>query len=491
MAKYRVESVDLSTRVGIALMMLLPFPVRAWGWVSEMARQLGISRTLMYSWRDRALKAVFEALMPQAPGPKPQYGTLPVTRDFIRYAIVVLSLVKGSIRDIQLALELLFGVHRALGTIAQTLQAAGEEAERYHVSLRIPAAVLGEADEIFQGSHPHLTVVDGRAFLVLHLSRAEARDKTTWGIVFLDLQERGVRFLDVASDGAQGIHQGVQEAGLAIPVRHDLFHFMRRAHTISRRLERRAYKAIKIAERARRAAREAQAPKRRPGRPLEVKVPLPEAEAEEEAAIDLHDAWQWLLGEVRQALEPVQADGRLGSAEEARRTLEAAADLMAECDDADIQAFGQHIRQHLDALVEPLAWLEAQLAPWRDQMDAQTEAMLVRAWQKRQGRNMRLEALPVHLQPLAQVVWKALSLYHRASSLAEAFHSWLRPYLRIHKGLPSWLAPLLMVLWNHRRFIRGQRQGKCPLEWAGVQDVPSLADVLKRISQPLPTEAGA
>lgn len=71
------------------------------------------------------------------------------------------------------------------------------------------------------------TVVDGRSFLVLHLEPADARDGTTWGVTFLDLQARGLQFQELISDGARGIQAGVREAQLAIPLRQDLFHVVR------------------------------------------------------------------------------------------------------------------------------------------------------------------------------------------------------------------------------------------------------------------------
>jgi hypothetical protein len=44
--------------------------------------------------------------------------------------------------------------------------------------------------------------------------------------------------------------------------------------------------------------------------------------------------------------------------------------------------------------------------------------------------------------------------------------------------MPQWLFPLLTLLWNHHTFQRGKRAGKSPLELAGVEDVPALAEVL-------------
>jgi len=86
-------------------------------------------------------------------------------------------MLKGSVRDIQLGLELLFGVSRSIGYISETLQESGAAAAAYNARIRIPLPVLGELDEIFQGRKPCLTIVDGRSFLVLNISPAECREE--------------------------------------------------------------------------------------------------------------------------------------------------------------------------------------------------------------------------------------------------------------------------------------------------------------------------
>jgi len=50
----------------------------------------------------------------------------------------------------------------------------------------------------------------------LQLSPQKSRD----AVSFLQLQERGIQFADVALDGARG---GVKQAGLTVPLRPDLF----------------------------------------------------------------------------------------------------------------------------------------------------------------------------------------------------------------------------------------------------------------------------
>jgi transposase-like protein len=105
--------------------MLRPLPERGWGRATELAEQYDISRTLLYHLRDQAQGALTQAFLPQPPGPGPEAATVLLDRDFIRRAVTVLALVKGSVRDIQLGLALLFGLSRSVGYISETLQEVG------------------------------------------------------------------------------------------------------------------------------------------------------------------------------------------------------------------------------------------------------------------------------------------------------------------------------------------------------------------------------
>jgi hypothetical protein len=484
MAEYRVPEFTLEQRTDVAVQMMVPLPER-WGLVSELARWYGVSRTILYRIRDRALAGLVEGLLPRDPGRPAQTSTLTVNKALIDRAIAVLPMLKGSVRDIQLGLGLILGVGRSVGYISQTLTAAGKQATAHNRGITVPLPILGEADEIFQGRKPCLTLVDGRSFLVLNLTPAESRDGTTWGLTYLDLVERGIQFHDLACDGGTGLRAGVREAELVIPLRPDLFHILRDAHRLTQRLERAAYKAIETAERARRADLEARGIIHRRGRRLKIKVPLPQAEIEEADAIETFDNYCWLLSEIRQALEPITPDGRIISVVETKATIETAVELLKELNHPDITAFADDLQEKIPELIAPLEWLEQQLASVRQDLDMGTETFVVWAWRHRQDLSLDIATdFPEDLRPIAYAVWDALSLFHRSSSLAESLHSWLRPYLQIHRGMPKWLLPLLQLFWNHHEFKRGKRAGSSPLELAGVEDVPSLAGVLNQLFRP-------
>jgi hypothetical protein len=482
MSYYRLPHIDLSTRISLALQMM--DVSRPWGVVTHLGKAYQVSRKFLYQLRYKAKAGLVTALSGQQPGPKPASAALMVDKGHLERSIVVLATaVPGSIRGIQTCLEEVLDTRRSTGFISQTLQKAGEAAVKQNQLLSPQQPVLGEADEIFQGRKPCLTVVDARSFAVLQLSPQTNRDATTWGVSFLDLQAQGVRFHDVACDGARGIRAGVEQAELSVPLRPDLFHLLQESYRLIQRLQAEAYKAIEQAERVRRAESEARTPHRRRGRPLKVEKSLAEAEAAEEQAIMCYDLFVWLQQEIRQALEPWTPADALTSSQQAQETLETAVALMKELGDARISDYAQKLLDHQDELLAPLVWLEEQLASCRQGLDSQTEATIIWAYKNRQALGLENpgEGFPTELCPVVEAFWQALSTFHRSSSLAESLHSWVRPYLQVHRGMPDWLMPLLQLYWNHHTFQRGKRKGRTPLSLVGMEETSSWSQVLDRL----------
>jgi hypothetical protein len=477
MTDYQLTHLELSTRINLAIRMLNP--EREWGEASALAKEYGVSRKFLYELQDQVLPAIEQTLLPKPAGRKSEEPTIQVDKPFITKAIGILgSLTPGSVRNIQSVLDLLFDTHRGVGTISETLKAWGSEALAYNARIPLPIEVLGEADEIFQGRQPCLTLVDGRTFLVVNLSAQEHRDATTWGCVFLDAKKRGVQFTNLVSDEAKGILAGVKAAELNVPVCPDLFHLMQDGKHISRRLEMRAYQAITNAERARRIEQEKQAEHPRKGRPMKPKMELAQALTEESSAIALHDQWNWLLQQTRQALGPCTPENTLQPSKNARSTILVAAELFKTLNHADITAFAEHLLEKLDELVAPLEWLEAALTPLLSKMTTQQQSFLLWSWQNRPIQNLEIECnFPAHLHSLVSTCCTILGTFHRSSGLAESLHSWMRPHLHAHRGMPNWLLPMLQMIWNHHTFQRGKRRGKSPLGWANIADMLGLDQV--------------
>jgi hypothetical protein len=482
MATYRVATFDLDSRIRVVLQLLAP--ERPWGLATTLADTYGVSRMTLYVLREQGLTALRQALAPQAAGRPPASSPLTVDPALIDRFITVLPMTPGTVRGIQAGLALILGVRRSVGYISAILTAAGAQAARFNQALRVPLPVLGEADEIFQGQQLCLTVVDGRSFLALNLAPAEQRDGTTWGVTFLDLQAQGITFQNLVTDQGTGLLAGVREAQLTMPLYADLFHPLYEGQRLTTRLESRAYRAMATAERHRRAEREAQAATRRRGPRLKVSGTRAEAETAESQAVAQVDAWCWLVAELRQAWAPLTPQGSLQPVAVAQATAEAALALLKELGQADITAYANQVAEQLPALLAPLAALHQQLAACCQQLGTETAAFVGWAWQHRQALGLTIEQdFPAALQPLVRTFWSALALYHRASSLAESLHSWLRPFLSMHRGMPPWLLPLLQLFWNHHEFERGKRAGHSPLQLAGNAEAPSLAEMLEQLLQ--------
>ncbi len=478
MAQYRVERLDLSTRIEIGLKMLLNSEDREWGWITKTAKVQGVSRQTFYTCRDKVQAALVEALQPKSPGPEPASQPLQVDAVYIKWATTVLAMLKGSTRDIQLGLELLFGEERSVGFISETVNAVGQNAALYNAQVVPQQAVLGEADEIFQGMRPYFTVVDGQSFMVLNLTAEEDRAGATWARTLQRLTEQGVEFQDIVSDNAKGIRFGVKEAGLGSVWRLDIFHVLHDGHRVSQKLENAAYRAIKQAEQTQAYTIEQAEGRKGTGRMHKTTgLSLAEALAQQDLAIEQVDLWTWLLSEVRFALTPVHGY-RVNASATARETLLLACDLMQQIDQQAITVFATMLRQNLDALLDPLCWLEEQVADWQPLLDPDDEALIMFV---HRCPEFSIDDLPVSLQAAALVYEQALALFHRASSHAESFHSWLRPYLNIHRTLPDWLLPLATLFWNHHEFQRGKRAGHSPVALAGIEHAPSLQAVLRQV----------
>ena len=62
-----------------------------------------------------------------------------------------------------------------------------------------------------------------------------------------------------------------------------------------------------------------------------------------------------------------------------------------------------------------------------------------RHWEEleKSGMENPCQGFPSELHPVVEAFWQALGAFHRSSSLAESIHSWLRPYLQAHRGMPD------------------------------------------------------
>lgn len=472
---FQREDITVPERVRLVATMI-GNPDR-YGLVSRLARDYRLSRQTLYTMLHRGQDALSASLSARAPGRPGPALTLTVDKNRLDRAITTFTTAgHTSLEGVQVCLEEAFDLRRSIGYISGVLDQAGVGA---HANLghTCPAKpIRADLDEIFSGSTPHLTLIDHDSTLILALQKADSRDATTWGVILLDQAAKGVTITEAASDGALGIIGGIQESKVVAVRLGDLFHVVRDLMIVSGQLEKSAYAAIGREERARLVEVEAQAvhPRRGPKRKSALNVA--EAVAASQMAIGRYDDYVWLVRVVRETLEPIDArTGRLHSANWSRQESAAVVSLLREWADDRVTKAAGRLERAIPELVVYQELLAMQLAPWVAQLGEETVALIAWAWRHRQGLGLTMPAMvegafPVDQHSAVKAIWTILEDVHRGSSLVECINSLLRPHLLVHRGADQGLLDLLACYLNHRVFSRGKRQGKSPLQLAGLTD---------------------
>jgi hypothetical protein len=446
-----------------------------YGLVTRLAREHDLSRQSLYTMLQRGGQALTDSLLPRAPGRPTLSLPLVLDKNRLDRAIVTFTTAgHASLEGVQVCVEEAFDLHRTTGYISGVLKQAGVAAHANLKQLCPPQPIRADLDEIFSGSTPHPTLIDHDSLLILALQRADSRDSTTWGVILLDQARKGVTISEAASDGAWGIIGGIQESGVVAVRLGDLFHVLRDLMIVAGQLEKAAYAALGREERARLVEAEAGAghPRRGPKRTSALSVA--EAETASQMAVRRFDDYVWLVRVVRETLEPIAArTGRLHSVNWSRQELLAVVSLLREWGDERVTKVAGRLERAIPELIAYQELLARQLAPWTAQFGEETVELIAWAWLHRQGLALTTpaaleKAFPAEHHAPAKAIWAALDGVHRGSSLVECINSLLRPHLLVHRGAGQGLLDLLACYFNHRVFSRGKRQGKSPLQLAGL-----------------------
>ena len=455
-----------------------------YGLVTGLAREHQVSRQFLYDLRDRTLTAVHQELEPKPLGRPPLDTSLRVDRLAVQRAILVLGVVAhASVRVIGECLEPLLGVHRSIGGIHAVLKEAGQRAR---VLLPVPAGpVQAVADEVYAAQQPVLEVVEPESGLILALEPSMGRDETTWGLVWLELYERGVQVVSVIADGARGLGAGLRAAGGPQPWL-DHWHTLRDLGRISTSLETQAYRKLEGAYRAQQAWQEWEYLKQhgrlsRPGRPL--KAPRDRGSVDSlacgaQVAMERADNAATVLEWVREALYAVDAHtGQVRTALQVEQELKAAATLLKPLGGEATQA-GKLIAARAAGLVAYLAALQAPLEVAASGLDAEQLRLVAWGWRHRATLDLRdaSEVLPSKPEACRRV-WAVLEGAVRSTGMVENLNSLLAPLRAAHKGLPKGVLALFAVYHNHHVFTRGKRRGHSPMALAGLPS-PHWLDAL-------------
>jgi hypothetical protein len=464
----RRPDIDTVARVHIAAQAFLGLGV--YGVITQIATSYRVSRLFVYKllWQ---LMLLYE-LDVCAPG-SPEASRKEVDRH------ILLLRLEGhcALERIAQILKQLGLPFSSVGYISQRLAAYAQALPKEEWT-DAPIVFL-VCDEIFTLGQPILLTVEPRSLAILKIELVENREAETWKQHWEALAEAGlIEQQTVVSDQGPGLVKGCALMGLTHHP--DLFHLLRPLAMFGERFYRKALAAI---------AREYERGGVGVGRSEEVinkrSVAYEAAKAEAEEQVRRYDNFCYLWTALRQALELFDEQGAITALAFRKGEIDAIVTLMDELDGAqlhqDLASFASGLEgywgyyQRAEQVFQecitryPREVVQALACGW--QLARQATNSKVYGMRKRLAQDAEFyfayaaTLLPEASEALRKEMVEALDAEVRSSSLIENVNSTLRPLLETCRGqVDQPLLDLFAYVHNHRRFVRGKRAGKAPIE---------------------------
>ncbi|MBU1717406.1 MAG: hypothetical protein KKG70_17565 [Proteobacteria bacterium] len=513
--QYQRPDVTLYDRLDIARRFLEP--ERAWGEVTSLEREYGLSRRAIRDIADRTA-ALFE---PRLPGPVPCLKQVlpcgmtlspPVVEDKthsreeearIRNRLILTSVFPGgaTMRPLEEILAEAPVVGRSAPTIWRFVNEAGAQARQIleqvdYAKVSLPL-ILVDIDETYFDGRPILFVVEpiSLALCGFHVPADNDRSSETWGPFLLVLQED--QHLDIfggVGDAAKpypGTFQTLLEQDGRF--QEDTFHQLRDLQTLRRKLENSAYRAFGAEYKA--------ASQWQKEETAEAQEKLHQAQAESLRQAEVHDAFAEYCTWVADAFEIVDLrSGEIRDREINEWLLDRAIAALSRLDHPDVVKMSERLDNHKERLLLYLDWLEMQLSPLQAELhtyldDPELEQVVLRTGARRWRLQHEVESMQRRafrpalqraeqelalwiegdsfLEPWSEQVHTLLEWVQRASSAVENVNSIFKPLVNRKKHFDNADTNLnfvaLFALWhNTRTFKEGKRAGSSPFEILGI-----------------------
>lgn len=445
-----------------------------YGMVTQLSRDIQVSRQTLYTWRDQAGAALLAAFTP-APPPTP------VATTTARHILTV-WISHASDRGIQAVLAELLPQGVSLATITAVLHEAQQRAITWMHTHVPPSTRALALDEIYghRRDGAYLNVVDVHSGAVWASEGRLAVDTESWMLVLWSLQDRGLRWDRAVMDAGAPMHAACQQATPQVALSLDQWHLWQECAQVQGRLDRLVAQQTPVVARQTARVAAGQRPKGRAA-----KTDLATQAATLAATQRVADGLRYLSGELHRLLAVVVVgEDQLWSPAQRQEELEALLalwdDLAATCPSrsrAEVQRLGRRIRADLPALlafVPHVAQVQQDLA---GVLAPAQQALLGWAWLRREALIWTpddiLAAIPADWRPAARVLLTTWEDAVRVSSAVERWHSILRPHLAVRRSLTTGMLALLAVWHNHRVYPRGIHKGQSPLHLSGMTDAPT------------------
>ena len=449
-----------------------------YGCVTQLSRQLGVSRQTLYSWTERGWQALEQAFLPPSPAPV-------VTPALERAVLTLLVEGHASTRGIQACLRATTGQHVSIGTISTIIVQAEQRALTWMATHAPPSSRALALDELYGRKRrgAYLNVVDLDRWAVWAAEGPLPVDADTWTLVLWEAQARGLRWHATVSDGAPALQQACVTVDPQGQHGRDVWHLLHSCSQIQGRVDRVVHTLEDQAAAGQRYATKVTAGERPRGRQPRALDP---AHADQVyTARATAEALRYLADELHALLEVVVLRGG-DVVDAATRQAEVAALLLLLAEVRDGAAPGQQVQvrslhttltRALPAALTFVAGVEHVEQDQRRVLGERGLALVAWAWQRRSILGPDTETvvtgLPEEWRQAARVLMASWDGAARASSAVEGWHSILRPHLAVHRTLSSGLLALLAVWHNHRVFARGVHAGSSPVQLSGLAETPT------------------
>ena len=479
----RRDDITSEQRKQIVLEVLSP--QRAWGTVTQLATQYGVSRETIYTLAGCGERVLLAGLEPQPHGPQAPEKSVAVDRNRVVRGVVTLSAVGVSQRDVAGCLAELLDTRVSGGWVNAELARLERAAEAVNAHWQPPVHETLAGDELYANGLPNLLVVGNDSLYIYALTRQASCDGETWACVLWDVP--GVAHL--ASDGGVGLAKGARLAAVGLH-QLDWDHLLRPLWGQAARLEKQAYAALEAVEERAIQFDHATTPKR-------LAQHLAAWERLQSTATTLvarYDAFQQIAHQVDAQFALIEPEtGQVRDPRTAAACLRTLGQQLRSWSGRIYAKLSSNLCNWAEALFRYQPVLQQALTPLATQWGSPAIQALCRLWQleaeakrrplagvARQTNQVRWEQAldaavtalaPEHLGAAWEALCAVLNRAWRGSMLAECINSRLRPILAHRKHTDQGCLELFRFLHNTHTFQRGKRAHRSPAQLVGL-DVP-------------------
>lgn len=445
---------------------------QAFGDISRVSNQFGVSRKTTYRAKEIGISALGELLEQQERSLQVKVDEAQIKRTIIALSITA----PNSIRAIEDLLPLIYpGVTRSFGYIQGLQIQAQRNAAEFNQQINLSRIYSVAPDEVFCKNEPVLAAIDLDSGFLASLSLESHRDGPTWSNVLNEAKSQGMLPQHIVKDGATGMTKAINDVYPDAQQRDDAFHALYIASKAVAKVEKRAYRQItqegnqiQALQKAAEDEKEAQ----------EKALKLVSQKCDE--AIARYELAEKALKHLHQAFKSVHNNViDLMSPEAAQSLLALSVHLFEQARHPDCDTAARYINNRLEGLTLATAdFYEHQLALCKCfGREVVAHACLIGEYKKtmkkmskpkqQDARQRILEAyqyiggvLQKHkMDELVKAVEWLLDKRHRASSAIEGFNALLRPYMYVRKGVSQGFLELFKAWHNLRTRRSGKHKG--------------------------------